>query len=111
MANTYNASVTITSVDLVLGSPQLLVRNGKGKFTVDGDRHTLVLESGEIVNPLREGAPVFVNGVATVNPPAIGAFWIHETMGVEKAELPAVFEGPLLIGVKGVQEQAAGAAK
>jgi hypothetical protein len=109
MANTYIArGVTLTEATLA-GPGRVLVTNGRGTFTVDGNRHTLRLDAGEFRRPLREKEPVNAVGIATVSPPRMGAFPIHETMSVVHPTLPVSAEGPIFLAVKGVHEhQAAG---
>lgn len=109
MAITYLArGVTLTAASLA-GPGELLLTNGSGTFTVDGDRHTLELTHGNVRRPLREDEPVNAVGLATVRR-GIGAFLIQETMSVRHPELPIVAEGPIFLAVKGVQQQQAGAA-
>lgn len=105
---TYNASVTITSAGIV---PEVLVTNGKGKFIVERGRQELRLESGEIHRPLAQGEPVLVRGVATVPPPAIGAFYIDTRMTVVRPELPALFENVVTVPLQGVYEQSGAGAQ
>lgn len=112
MANTYIArGVTLTAASLA-GPGEVLLTNGRGTFTVvDRDQHTLELTSGDLRRPLRDGEAVNAVGIATVRPPAIGAFPIEETMSVKHAEFPIVAEGPIFLAVKGVHERAAAAAQ
>ncbi|HEU4562852.1 MAG TPA: hypothetical protein VFS20_33790 [Longimicrobium sp.] len=110
MANTYIArGVTLTAASLA-GPGELLLTNGRGTFTVDGEHHTLELTEGNLRRPLRDGEAVNALGLATVRS-GIGAFLIEETMSVKHAELPIVAEGPIFLAVKGVREQAGAAAQ
>jgi hypothetical protein len=110
MAITYIArGVTLTAASLA-GPGGLLLSNGGGTFTVDGDRHTLELTHGDLRRPLREDEPVNAVGLAAVRK-GIGAFLIEETMSVRHPELPIVAEGPIFLAVKGVREQAGAAAQ
>ena len=111
MANVYIArGVTLTAASLA-GPGELLLTNGRGTFTVDGEHHTLELTEGKLRRPLRDGEAVNAVGLATVRPPRIGAFPIGETMSVKHPELPIVAEGPIFLAVKGVHEQAGAAAQ
>jgi hypothetical protein len=111
MANTYIArGVTLTAASLAGPGPVLLT-NGQGTFTVNGDRHTLRLESGDLQRPLDQGEAVNVSGIATVRPPRYGAFPIQETMSVVHPTLPITAEGPIFLVVKGVHEPQAAAAQ
>ena len=110
MANSYNAQgVTLTTASLAGGAGEVVLTNGGGTFTVDGQQHRLELVRGELRRPLRVDEPVNASGIATVPPPAIGAFPIQETMSVRTIEFPIVLEGPIFLSVKGVHEQAAAA--
>lgn len=112
MANRYIArGVTLTTASLAPGVPQVLLTNGSGTFEVDGDRNRLVLTAGSIRRPLRKGEPVNAAGIATVPPPGIGAFRIHETMSVQTTEFPITADGPIYLTVKGVHDGQAAAAQ
>jgi hypothetical protein len=111
MANTYIAhNVTLTEASLA-GPGRLLLTGGTGTFTVvDADHHVLELTSGKLVSAFSDGAPVNAEGIATVKPPAIGAFPIQETMSTKSAQFPMVFEGPIYLAAgAGRQSQAAAA--
>lgn len=111
MPNTYIAhNVTLTSASLA-GPGRLLLTDGYGTFTVDGENHTLELTSGKLVSALGERDPVNAEGVATVRPPGLGAFLINETMSTQRAEFPMRFEGPIFLAVKGVRQSEAAAAE
>lgn len=111
MANTYIArGVTLREATLA-GPGVVVLTNGRGTFTVDGDRHTLRLESGDLRRPLHEREPVNVSGIATVHPPKFGAFPIQETMSVVHPKLPITAEGPIFLAVKGVHEHQSAAAQ
>lgn len=112
MANTYIArGVTLTTASLSGGAGEVVLTNGSGTFTVDGRQHRLEITHGVLRRPLRLHEPVNASGIATVRPPAIGAFPIQETMSVETTELPIVLDGPIFLTVQGVHEQAASAAR
>lgn len=112
MPNTYIArGVTLTTASLSGGGGEVVLTDGGGTFTVDGRQHRLEITSGQLKRPLRKDEPVNASGIATVRPPAIGAFPIQETMSVQTTVLPIVLDGPIFLTVKGVHEQAAAAAQ
>jgi hypothetical protein len=115
MSNVYNASVTVSrAFPAIEPLVEELITDGKGTFTVNGpDDHRLEITSGTFVNPSEAGVPVYVRGIATVNPPALGAFLINETMHTDSydaATQQATFNGPIVLAAVPVNHPALSAA-
>jgi hypothetical protein len=111
MANKYIANNVVLTEATIGGPGRLLLTGGTGTFTVvSADQHVLELTSGKLVSAFSDGDAVNAEGIATVRPPAIGAFPIQETMSTKSAQFPMVFEGPIFLAAgAGRQSQAAAA--